>query len=237
MIAMPAVDLREGACVQLVGGSFDEERVRLPDPVAQAEAFRAAGFGQLHVVDLDAATGRGDNAEVIDALLRVGGLSVTVGGGVRTVERALALTQRGAARVVVGTRAVEEPAFLAEVAAALPGQVVLSLDVRGREVLTRGWAAGSGRSIDALLQGISGLDLAGVLVTAVHVEGTLSGVDADLYRDVVSASSAKIIASGGVGRVEDLRVLAGLGCAAAVIGMALYTGALDAALVAREFSR
>lgn len=236
MIAIPAVDLREGACVQLVGGSFDAERVRLPDPVARAVAFREAGFRSLHVVDLDAATGRGDNAPVVDALLAVDGLAVTVGGGIRSVERAMSLVGRGAARVVVGTRAVEDASFLAEVAAALPGRVVLSLDVRGREVLTRGWATGSGRTVEAMLAALSGAPLAAVLVTAVHVEGTLAGVDADLYRELVASSPAPIIASGGVGKLDDLRQLAQIGCTGAVIGMALYTGALDAASVAREFA-
>ncbi|NUP05134.1 MAG: 1-(5-phosphoribosyl)-5-[(5-phosphoribosylamino)methylideneamino] imidazole-4-carboxamide isomerase [Polyangiaceae bacterium] len=236
MIAIPAVDLRQGACVQLVGGSYDAERIRIPDPVAQANAFYADGFRHLHVVDLDAATGRGDNAAVIDAILKLPERIVTVGGGIRTIERARELVDRGAARVVVGTRAVEDPAFVAEVASAVPGKVVVSLDVRGREVTTRGWAHGSGKMIDTLLETLRGLDLAGVLVTAVHVEGTLGGVDAALYEEVVAASPVDVIASGGVGSADDLRTLARLGCRAAVVGMALYTGALDAPAIAKEFS-
>jgi phosphoribosylformimino-5-aminoimidazole carboxamide ribotide isomerase len=110
MKAIPAIDLREGACVQLVGGSYDDERVRLPDPLNVAEQWRAAGFSTFHVVDLDAATGRGSNASVIEQLIKGG--DVQVGGGVRdeaTIERWLGL---GAARVVVGTRGVEDQAWL-----------------------------------------------------------------------------------------------------------------------------
>lgn len=236
MRALPAIDLRGGACVQLVGGDYDAERVRVPDPVAQARAFHDAGFRALHVVDLDAATGRGDNGDVIGRILDANLGEVQVGGGVRSIERAKALVDRGAARVVVGTRAVEDAAFRGEIARALPGRVVLALDVRGTEVLVRGWAAGSGASVFDLLGSIAGLDLAGVLVTAVHVEGTMQGADAALMKQVVAASPVPVIASGGVGSDADLVALSGAGCAGVVIGMAIYTGALDPRAVARAYA-
>lgn len=236
MKAWPAIDLRGGACVQLVGGDYDEERVRVPDPVAQARAFHDAGFRALHVVDLDAATGRGDNDVVIGAILDAGFGEVQVGGGVRSVERAASLIERGAARVVVGTRAVEDVGFRTEIAKAFPGRVVLALDVRGAEVLVRGWSGGSGVNVFDLLAAVAELDLAGVLVTAVHVEGTMQGADAALMRDVVAASRVPVIASGGVGSDADLVALEAAGCAAVVIGMALYTGAVDARAVARAYA-
>lgn len=234
MKAIPAIDLREGACVQLVGGSYDDERVRLPDPLQVADRWRAAGFSSLHVVDLDAATGRGSNAATIERLLQ--GADVQVGGGVRdeaTIERWLGL---GAARVVVGTRGVEEPAWLERMAARFPRRVVLAADVRGRAVVTRGWATETPLNVRDLLTRVEALPLAGVLVTAVHVEGRLEGTDADLFRDVVAATALPIIASGGVTTAEDLRALQASGCRAAVIGMALYTGRLDAPSTAQEFS-
>lgn len=236
MRALPAIDLRAGACVQLVGGDYDRERVRVPDPVAQARAFHEAGFRALHVVDLDAATGRGDNDAVIGAILDAKVGEVQVGGGVRSIERARALIERGASRVVVGTRAVEDAGFRAEVAKAFPGRVVLALDVRGAEVLVRGWSGGSGVDVFALLAEIAALDLAGVLVTAVHVEGTMQGADARLMQQVVAASKAPVIASGGVGSEADLAALEAAGCAAVVIGMALYTGAVDPRAVAKAYA-
>jgi phosphoribosylformimino-5-aminoimidazole carboxamide ribotide isomerase len=233
MKAIPAIDLREGACVQLVGGSYDNERVRLPDPLQVAERWRAAGFTSLHVVDLDAATGRGSNAFIIEQLLKTG--EAQVGGGVRdeaTIERWLGL---GAARVVVGTRGVEEPAWLERVATRFPQRVVLAADVRGRAVVTRGWEKETSLDVRGLLSRVASLPLAGVLVTAVHVEGQLLGTDVALFRDVVAATRLPVIASGGVTTPDDLRSLHTTGCHAAVIGMALYTGRLDAPAIAQEF--
>jgi phosphoribosylformimino-5-aminoimidazole carboxamide ribotide isomerase len=235
--AIPAIDLRGGACVQLVGGDYDHERVRVPDPIAQARAFHDAGFRALHVVDLDAATGRGNNAGVIETILDANLGEVQVGGGVRSIESARALCERGAARVVVGTRAVEDAEFRSSIAAALPGRVILALDVRGTEVLVRGWSGGSGLDVFELLAEIAALPLAGVLVTAVHVEGTMQGADAALMKRVVAASPVPVIASGGVGSDADLTALESAGCAAVVIGMAIYTGAVDPRAVAHAYGR
>ncbi len=233
---LPAIDLREGACVQLVGGAYDAERVRLPDPVAVAKRWRSLGFTELHLVDLDAATGRGSNAQVLQTLLQEGGIC-QVGGGVRDDASVQGWLTRGAARVVVGTRAVEDPAWLAEVARRAPNRLVVAADVKGREVVTRGWAEGSGKDVGALLKALDALPLAGVLVTAVHKEGQLQGTDLALMGELAAATRHPLYASGGVTTLEDLRALDARGVAGAIIGMALYTGALDAASVAKEFGR
>jgi phosphoribosyl isomerase A len=235
MIAIPAIDLRDGACVQLVGGAYEQERVRVKDPIAQAVRFRDAGFTHLHVVDLDAATDRGSNRAVVEALLALGGLEIQVGGGVRTVADTASLLAKGAAAVVVGTRALEDPALLRELTSAHPGRVILALDVRVREVLTRGWREGTGRSVFEVLDELTATSLAGVLVTAVHVEGTMSGVDRALYDELARRTEHRIYASGGVGSPDDLALLRDLGIHAAVIGMALYTGALDALAIAKTY--
>ena len=236
MIAIPAVDLRDGACVQLVGGSYAEERVRLDDPVAVAAHWRELGFRRLHVVDLDAATGRGSNASVIEEILQAGGSELQIGGGVRTTEQVDVLLSAGAERVVLGTKAIEWPQWLLEVATRYPGRIILAADVRGRQLVTRGWARELPANIFALVSTLSSLPLAGLLVTAVHVEGQMRGPDLELVRELVSRTTLPIIASGGVGDIADLHALADCGAAAAVIGMALYTGALDPRVVAREFS-
>jgi phosphoribosylformimino-5-aminoimidazole carboxamide ribotide isomerase len=235
MIAMPAVDLRDGACVQLVGGAYDDERVRLEDPVGVAREWALAGFRQLHVVDLDAATGRGSNAGVVEEILRAGDLVVQVGGGVRSEERVEELLDLGAARVVVGTRALEEPAWIADLAARFPGALVVAADVRGRQVVTRGWARTLPGDVLDTVEALGELPLAALMVTAVHREGLMQGPDYHLVEDIVEAARLPVFVSGGIAGVRDLRELAERGAAAAILGMALYTGALDPRLVAEEF--
>lgn len=237
MIAIPAVDLREGACVQLVGGSYDEERVRIENPVVVARRWRDAGFSRLHVVDLDAATGAGNNDGVVAALLDTPPVQVQVGGGIRTDERARALLDAGAARVIVGTRAVEDPEWLASLAGAFPDRVIVAADVRERRVLTHGWARAQARDVTEFVAGIAELPLAGVLVTAVHREGRLAGTDLPLMTELARGSALPIIASGGVSSLEDLEALATAGVFAAVIGMALYTGAIDPRAAASAFGQ
>lgn len=235
MIAIPAVDLREGACVQLVGGEYAAERVRLADPVAVARRWREAGFASLHVVDLDAATGRGDNRAVIDALLALGG-DVQVGGGVRDDAAVDRLLAAGAARVVVGTRALGDPTWLAAAAARHPGRIVVAVDARDGVVATHGWARTAGRDAVEALAGMAALPLAGALVTAVEREGRMAGPNLELSEQAARAVPFPLYASGGIASSEDLRALAARGAAAAVLGMALYTGALDARAVAEEFA-
>jgi phosphoribosylformimino-5-aminoimidazole carboxamide ribotide isomerase len=237
MIAIPAVDLRGGACVQLVGGSFADERIRLPDPAAVARQWSALGFARLHVVDLDAAAGAGDNHDIIDAILADTTAAVQVGGGVRTSHRVGELLDAGASRVVVGTRAIEDRAWLNELSETYPDKIVVAADVRGRQVVTHGWERTHSLDVVQYVRDLSELSLGGLLVTAVHLEGLMTGTDLPLMADVVNVSSFPVIASGGVTSTADLRALAERGVAAAVIGMALYTGALDARAVAQEFNK
>lgn len=235
MIAIPAVDLRDGACVQLVGGSYAEERVRLDNPVEVARSWERLGFNRLHVVDLDAATGQGNNITVVRSLLADTGLPVQVGGGVRTSELVEELLEAGATQVVVGTRAIEEADWLAELAARHPGEIIVACDVRERRVTTRGWAHTLPIDILDIVEELNALPLGGLLVTAVHREGKMQGTDLPLMEDVAESSNFPVYASGGVTTMEDLRALDYRGLAGVVIGMALYTGALDPVVVAGEF--
>lgn len=237
MIAIPAVDLRDGACVQLVGGAYEAERVRIADPVGVARRWCELGFRHLHVVDLDAATDRGSNAATVRALAAGADREVQVGGGLRTqaaVEQALAT---GAARAVVGTRALEDPAWLEQVAAAFPGRIVVAADTVERRIVTRGWQRTLARDVVQVVDELGGLPLAAILVTAVHREGRLEGPDLALVELIAARAAVPVQASGGVASVQDLRALAAVGAAAAVIGMALYTGALDGRATAEEFGR
>lgn len=235
MIAIPAVDLREGACVQLVGGSYAEERVRRDDPVEVAREWVRHGFSRLHVVDLDAATGRGANSAIVRGILHDSGVPVQVGGGVRDGDRLDELLEDGAEWVVAGTRAIEDPEWLAEMASHRPGRIIVAADVRERRVVTRGWGRTLPQHITDVVEELNGLPLAGLLVTAVHREGQMQGPDLPLMEDVAEASHVPVLASGGITTADDLRALAHRGVAGAVIGMALYTGTMDPRAVAAEF--
>ena len=236
MIAIPAVDLREGACVQLVGGEYADERVRLADPVAVARDWARFGFRRLHVVDLDAATGRGSNREIVADLLRDTSVALQIGGGVRSETQIEELLASGATAVVVGTRALEDSDWLARVATTYPNEILVAADVRDRRIVTHGWARTLPREIIDVTEELSTLPLAGLLVTAVHREGRMQGADLFLMEDVVDAASFPVFASGGIASTADLRALDDRGVAAVIIGMALYTGALDPWQTAEEFS-
>jgi phosphoribosylformimino-5-aminoimidazole carboxamide ribotide isomerase len=235
VIAIPAVDLRDGACVQLVGGSYKEERIRLENPVEVARSWERYGFNRLHVVDLDAATERGSNIGVVRVLLTEAGVPVQVGGGVRSGEAVEELLEAGAAQVIVGTRAIEDAEWIAGLASRHPGEIIVACDVRERRVTTRGWSRTMPVDILDVVEELNGLPLGGLLVTAVHREGQMQGTDLPLMEDVAEASNFPVFASGGVASMQDLRALEHRGMAGVVIGMALYTGALDPVVVAGEF--
>ena len=235
MIAIPAVDLRGGACVQLVGGSYAQERVRLENPLEVARSWERYGFERLHVVDLDAATGQGSNLPLVRTIIADAGLPVQVGGGVRSGDLVEELLEAGAVRVILGTRAIEEPDWLAELASRHPGEIIVAADVRERRVTTRGWAHTLPVDILDLIDELNAFPLGGLLVTAVHREGQMQGTDLPLMEDVAERSNVPVFASGGVSTMQDLRALEHRGLAGAVIGMALYTGALDPVVVAGEF--
>lgn len=236
MIAIPAIDLREGDCVQLVGGNYERERLRLPDPVEVARRWAEMGFKRLHVIDLDAATGRGSNQDTVDMIIASEVLPVQVGGGVRSEAAVARLLATGADKVIVGTRAVEDPDWLSAIAARHPGRLIVAADVRGRKIVARGWQSTLEKNVLELLEELNKLPLGGVMVTAVHKEGQMAGTDMPLMGEVARASRFPIHASGGVTSIEELRELATHGVAGAIIGMALYTGVLDPKAVAQEFS-
>ena len=236
MIAIPALDLRCGACVQLAAGSYDQEVIRIPDPIGVALAWRQYGFRHLHVVDLDAVAGRGNNATEIQAILGATDVEVQVGGGIRSRELIQRALDDGAQRVVIGTRALEDPDWLVEMSSLFPGFIVVAADVRDRKILSHGWTRTQPKLVLDLVQDLNGLPLAGVLVTAVHREEAMRGTDLPLMEDVADTAEFPVFASGGLGSVNDLRALADRGVAAAVIGMALYTGAMDPWIVAEEFT-
>jgi phosphoribosylformimino-5-aminoimidazole carboxamide ribotide isomerase len=235
LIAIPAIDLRESACVQLAD-SYAQELIRIPDPVGVAVAWRRYGFNQLHVIDLDAVGGRGSNADIIADILNATDAEVQVGGGVRTKDRIQELLNDGAHRVLIGTRALEDPEWLAEAASLFPGSIIVAADVRDRRVLSHGWTRLHSKLVLDLVEEFNDLPLAGVMVTAVHKESTMQGTDLPLMEDIVELAEFPVYAAGGLANIHHLRSLADCGVTAAIIGMALYSGAMDPRVVAEEFS-
>ena len=237
MIAVPGVDLRKGRCVQLVGGRPEEERISLPDPVAVARQWWEAGFRHLHVVDLDGALSSGENRESIRRLLESTEAEVQVGGGIRTEPDIRLLLEWGAQRVIMGTRAIDDPEWLSGVAETFPGRIVVAADVREERVLRRGWTDTTELPLGMVLSTLAQIPLAGVLWTDVSREGRVEGIDLDGARSVVDTSPHPVWIAGGISSVEDLSQLKQIGARAAVLGMALYTGALDPQGVAEEWGR
>ncbi len=221
----PAIDLRGGRVVRLYQGDFDQETVYGLDPVAVAERYAAAGARWIHVVDLDAArTGTPENRPVIAAIAAaVGpGVKIQASGGVRDRAAAEALVACGVDRVVIGTAAVEHPELVAGLAEEHP--VAVGIDTRGRDVAVRGWTEGSGVDLFDLLARFAGTGVAAVIVTDISRDATLAGPDLDGLAAVLAATTIPVIASGGVGAVGDLKMLATLRLEGAIVGKALYEG-------------
>ncbi len=226
----PAIDLLGGRCVRLYRGEYEKETVYGDDPASQARAFVAAGARWMHAVDLDAArTGRLANREHVAAVVAASGVPIQCGGGIRSREAAESLFEVGVARVVVGTAALEEPRLVAEIAGS-GGRVAVGLDVRGREVAVRGWQEGSGRDVLEVLDGMGSSGAEAVVVTQIERDGTLEGPDLEGLALVLRSSAVEVVASGGVGSLEDLVALrdleaGGRRLSGVIVGRALYEGA------------
>ncbi len=204
----PAIDLRDGHCVRLYQGDYDQQTTYGDDPVAQALAFTAEGAEIVHVVDLDAArTGEPTNRPVIAAVCAALDVPVQVGGGVRSVEAAEALFELGVDRVVIGTAAIENPDLVARLAGR-GHSVVVGLDARGDRVATHGWTTDSGETVTDLARRFESVGVHSLVVTEISRDGTLSGPDVDGLSSLLAETATPVIASGGVGNLEHLRTLA-----------------------------
>jgi phosphoribosylformimino-5-aminoimidazole carboxamide ribotide isomerase len=231
----PAIDLRGGRCVRLLRGDYDAETVYGDDPVAVARGFEAAGAPWVHVVDLDAArSGEATNLAAITAICATLAVPVQSGGGVRTVDAATRLLDAGVRRVVVGTAAVQQPTLVDELCSLYPGRVAVGLDARGRDVAVKGWTESSGLDLLDLARRFDGAGVAALVVTEIGRDGTMGGPDLAQLGDVLCACTLDVIASGGVGTLDDLRALAALTIgdrtlAGAIAGRAIYEGRFSVA--------
>lgn len=236
MEILPAIDLRGGRCVRLRQGRYDDETVFDEDPPAVARRYRAAGARWIHVVDLDGArTGRPANLDPVRAIVdAASGMQVEVGGGIRDTEVAGEVLDLGARRVIVGTRAIRDPAWLREVALRFPDRVVLGLDARGGILAVEGWQRDTDLTVLEFLEGVRDLPLAAIVYTDIRRDGMMSGPNVEATARLAEASPFPVVASGGVTTVADVVRLREAGIPAAIIGRALYEGKItvEAALAA-----
>lgn len=237
LILLPAVDVKDGKAVRLVQGELQRE-TSYGEPLAAALDFQSAGAQWLHLVDLDAAFGRGSNHEILVEVVGKLDIKVELSGGIRddaSLERALAT---GCARINLGTAALENPKWTAQVIQKHGERIAVGLDVRGHTLAARGWTEEGGNLFETLRR----LDNDGCsryVVTDVAKDGTMQGPNLTLLREVAAATSAPIIASGGVSTLDDIRALRALteiGIEGSIVGKALYAGAftMSEALVAAQ---
>lgn len=237
---IPAIDLRAGATVNLVQGDYARETVFDADPAGRAKSFIEAGARRLHVVDLDGARdGQPRNEAAIQAILAAAGdVPVQLGGGVRSLDRIEALLGMGLDRVILGTLILEDPGLVSEAARRHPQRVVAGLDTRAGRLAVRGWRETSELEVEQVLERFSALPLAAVLHTDIERDGMLHGPNLEATARLARSTALPVIASGGVSSVADLVALARTRViAAAVVGRALYTGAIDLAAALEEIAR
>lgn len=224
MRVIPAVDVMDHQVVQLVGGVPGSQQIVMPDPVSVAEMWVSKGAEYLHLVDLDAAFGKEGNIPVFTRIIKESGVPAEVGGGIRSTETVDELVAAGADRVVVGTKAVKEPDWLASIADRHPGRIVLSMDTKGGRIAIKGWQESAAMTVQEMFDIIRDIPLAGVLNTNVDVEGQKKGIDERQAREFIAGCPCPVIASGGVTSKRDADILADAGAEGAVVGLALYTG-------------
>ncbi len=229
-LVIPAIDIRAGRCVRLVQGDFARETVYAADPVQVARRWVEQGARRLHLVDLDGARcGTPVNGEAIGRIVRSVDVPCQLGGGLRSTEAIAAVLEQGIEFVIVGSRAVTEPAWLGEIAERWPHRILLGLDVRDGRVAIRGWESEAGIEVGDLLDAAGRLPLAGVIYTAINRDGTLQGPDFGQLEWASHRYVGRLYASGGVASVADIAKLAAMDLAGCIVGKGLYEGTVSLA--------
>ena len=229
MILYPAIDLKDGQCVRLLKGEMAEATVFNDDPGAQAAAFEAAGAEWVHLVDLNGAfAGEPVNGAAVDSILARLSVPAQLGGGIRDMATIESWLNKGLARVILGTVAVEDPDLVRAAASAFPGQVAVGLDARKGRVATRGWATETDMMVTDLARAFEDAGIAAIIYTDIDRDGAMAGPNIAATEALARAVSVPVIASGGVSSMDDLTRLNATGViAGAISGRALYDGAID----------
>lgn len=230
MKIFPAIDLRGGKVVRLLKGDYDQMTVFGDDPLAVAKKFAAAGAEFLHVVDLDGAKdGDNPNFDVVRALALESGLKVEIGGGIRSEETIKRYLDAGVWRVILGTIAVKDPDFTADMIRKYGGRVAVGVDIDGRKAAIHGWTEVSEITVDQIFARLAADGVSCIICTDISKDGAMEGTNRQLYRELSEKYPVDIVASGGVSSMEDVAALADMGVYGAIIGKALYTGDIDLA--------
>jgi len=230
MILYPAIDLKDGQAVRLVHGDMNRSTVFNDDPAAQARAFVEAGCTWLHLVDLNGAfAGTPVNAAPVEAILKACDVPAQLGGGIRDMVTIEAWLDKGLARVILGTVAVENPDLVRDAAKAFPGRVAVGIDARNGRVATKGWAEETDVMVTDLARSFEDDGVAAIIYTDINRDGAMGGPNIDATAALARAVSIPVIASGGVSSINDLIALrdCGAGLDGAISGRALYDGAID----------
>ncbi len=238
MILYPAIDLKDGKCVRLLRGDMSAATVFGDDPAAQAASFQAAGCAWLHLVDLDGAfAGRPENRTAVEAILARVSVPAQLGGGIRDMATIAQWLEKGLARVILGTVAVENPALVRDAARAFPGQIAVGIDARKGRVATKGWATETAVIATDLARSFEDAGVAAIIYTDIDRDGAMQGPNIEATEALARAVSIPVIASGGVSSMADLIALRDTGViAGAISGRALYDGALDLATALRTLA-
>lgn len=224
----PAIDLRGGLCVRLKQGDYQKETVFDSDPVAVAKRWESQGAQWLHLVDLDGArAGKPTNGEVIRSICSSVKIPCQVGGGIRTDDHVRALFSWGVERIVLGTRALQDPTWLRRVCERYPHRIALGLDAREGRVAIHGWIETSQQTAIEVARQAAQWPLAAMIYTDIHRDGMLEGPNFDALRAMRAVIDLPVFASGGVTTIDDVRNLAALGLSGCIIGRALYEGKID----------
>jgi phosphoribosylformimino-5-aminoimidazole carboxamide ribotide isomerase len=232
MLIIPAIDLKDGQCVRLRQGLMEDSTVFSDDPVAMATQWVGAGTRRLHLVDLNGAfAGEPVNGEVVQAIARAyPQLPIQIGGGIRSLETIEAYVKAGVSYVIIGTKAVREPEFVAEACKAFPGRVIVGLDAKNGLVATDGWAEVSDVQATDLAKQFDALGVSAIVYTDIARDGMMQGVNVEATVQMAQASSIPVIASGGITNMGDIKALAAVsakGICGAITGRAIYEGTLD----------
>ncbi|HOQ06517.1 MAG TPA: 1-(5-phosphoribosyl)-5-[(5-phosphoribosylamino)methylideneamino]imidazole-4-carboxamide isomerase [Clostridiales bacterium] len=228
MVIYPAIDIKDGKCVRLAQGRFDDVTVYSDDPVEMARSFEMAGAQYLHVVDLDGARlGSPQNADVISRIAAAVGIPVQTGGGIRTTETMEILLGKGVKRVILGTSAVNDPMLVKRAAEMFSGRFAVAVDAKDGFVATEGWARTSRFSAVEFARKMEELGATVIIYTDISRDGMLKGPNLKAMEEMVKSVGIEVIASGGVTSLQDIRDLKNIGVAGSIVGKALYTGNID----------
>ncbi len=227
MMVIPAVDLKGKKCVQLIQGDPNKKHLELNNPVEVAKKFVDEGAEYLHIIDLDAAFGTGNNRDVIKSIIKEVNVPVEVGGGIRSLDIAKELINLGVDRVIVGTKAILEPEFIEELNKEIgKDKIVLAVECKDGKVVVKGWKEKIDKTPIEVINDFE--DKVGyILFTNVDVEGLLKGINVDIIKELIENTKIPIIYSGGVTTLDDIKALKEIGVYGVVIGSALYKGLID----------